>query len=220
MNSEGQAEMLPLIQRFVTTQESVTPQGKPLSPRYLKLLGGNFLRTLSEVELAVFARSFARDAQDIKDDELGVLLHLGWRPRLVAAYLIGLDRRTLFRPKLRELLLESAGPYAGKGYCFAFARFGEASDAESLVLYLDRYLPRPECRYDQSWAMGALLHLDERLGTDHAAHFLVPGGLWEQSWLKELNVDPTEPKRWIDRLLQFADDCMSGGDGTIAHVGR
>ncbi|GIH91164.1 hypothetical protein Psi01_17940 [Planobispora siamensis] len=116
--------------------------------------------------------------------------------------------------------MESGGPYAGKGYCFAFARFGGAEDTEPLIDYLDRYLPHPEYRYDQSWVMGALLHLDERPGTDHATRFFAPGGLWERSWLKELNVDPAAPKDWIDRLCRFADDCMSAGDGTISHVER
>lgn len=215
---DGDTEVLPLIHHFVTTNGTVTPEGKP-SRRYMKLLGGNFLR-LPKPELAAFSRSIASDAKKITDNELDALLDCGWRPRLVAAYLIGLDRRIRFRRNLGELLLESDDPYAGKGYCFAFARFGRTEDAESLIAYLDRYLPRPECRYDQSWAMGALLHLDDCLGADHAAGFFVPGGPWERSWLKELNIDPTEPKCWIDRLCQFADDCMSGGDGTIAHVGR
>ena len=119
----GNADVSPLIDRFVTTKGSVTPEGKP-SRRYMKLLGGNFLR-LPEPELVVFARSIARDAQEIADNELDALLLDGdWRPRLVAAYLIGLDRRTQFHRVLSDLLLESGGPYAGKGYCFALARLG------------------------------------------------------------------------------------------------
>ncbi|MEV4188403.1 DUF6000 family protein [Streptosporangium canum] len=47
----------------------------------MKLLGGNFPR-LPRPELAVFARSIARE---ITDDELGALLGWDWRPRLAAA---------------------------------------------------------------------------------------------------------------------------------------
>jgi hypothetical protein len=71
--------------------------------------------------------------------------------------------------------------FAGQGHCFALAGFGTPADAALPVGYLDRYLPRLDLRYDRAWAIGALLHLDRRLGTTDAERFLATGGLW-QTW--------------------------------------
>lgn len=54
-------------------------------------------------------------------------------------------------------------------------------DAAILSDYLDKYLPRIDCFYDQHWAIGALLHLDSRLGASRASRFLDPEGLWDNS---------------------------------------
>lgn len=60
-----------------------------------------------------------------------------------------MSRRERFRERLGELLSGSELTYAGQGYCFALARLGTAKDAELLVAYLERWLPRVDCRYDQ-----------------------------------------------------------------------
>ncbi|MGW4469721.1 DUF6000 family protein [Nonomuraea sp. NPDC004354] len=175
-------------------------------PRYLHLMGS--FMNLPDRKLIRFGRSLARHARHITDDDLDRLLAFEWRSRMTAAWLIGLDRRTRFRERLGSLLLESEMVYAGGAYCFALARFAEEQDAALLVAYLDRYLPQLDCRYDQDDAMGALLHLDERHGTSHAARFLAPGGLWESSAVRE--VDPAEEKAYMDELCAFAESCMTG----------
>lgn len=175
-------------------------------PRYWHLMGAFML--LPDRQLIRFGRSLARHARKITDDDLEMMLAFEWRSRLTAAWLIGLDRRTQFRERLGTLLLESEMVYAGGAYCFALARFAEDSDAAILTAYLDRYLPRLDCYYDQHDAVGALLHLDERLGTDHAARFLVPDGLWEQSAMREQ--DPHEHKLLIAEMCAFAESCMTG----------
>ncbi|MER7742552.1 DUF6000 family protein [Streptomyces sp. NPDC096538] len=53
-----------------------------------------------------------------------------------------------------------------------------------MVAYLERYLARPDLDYDQTSALGALLHLDATHSTDHATRFLVPDGPWHQ-WTRE-----------------------------------
>ncbi|GGO82298.1 DUF6000 family protein [Nonomuraea cavernae] len=193
-------ELIAVVRRYVSS-------GRGEVRRYLKLLGGGFMM-LPDRDLARFARSLAKDARRITDSDLEMLLDSEWRARLTAAWLIGLDRRTHFRERLGAMLLESELVYSGEGYCFALARFAEDSDAEILTAYLDHYLPRLDCHYDQDDAMGALLHLDERLGTDHAARFLVPGGLWERSTMRK--VSPAEKKQVTDELCAFADSCMTG----------
>ncbi|MEV5703712.1 DUF6000 family protein [Actinoallomurus sp. NPDC052274] len=181
---------------------------KPWKPRYLKLLGG-----LSGLDHR-FEKALVRDARKISDEDLDRLLSCGWRPRLVAAWLIGIDRRVRYRQRLGDLLLDSEAPYAGQGYCFALARFAQDEDAEILVSYLDRYLPRRECYYDQDWAIGALLYLDDRLGTRHADRFL-DTGLWRSSAFAD--VDPADCRNLITGLCatvgELADPRPQGRGG-------
>ncbi|MEV0974598.1 DUF6000 family protein [Microtetraspora glauca] len=174
--------------------------------RYLKLLHGNFL-AMPERERFRFGHELSASARQISDQELSLLLDGEWRSRLTGAWLIGIDRRTQFHSRLHTMLLDSELVYSGQGYCFAFARFANESAAASLVAYLDRYLPDPTCYYNQDWAMGALLHLDDRLRTDHAARFLAPDGLWARSAVRDQ--DPATLKEKIDRLCAFAETIAS-----------
>ncbi|MFG1809544.1 DUF6000 family protein [Streptomyces sp. NPDC049040] len=191
-------ELMDAVNRYVLA-------GEGNIKRYLKLLHGSFV-ALEAAERADFLRSLAEDAERITDRELGVLLDSEWRSRITAAWLIGLGRREQFRGRLGELLLASELTYAGQGYCVALARLGTAADARLLVAYLDRYLRRPDCPYDQHWALGALLHIDERLHTRSAAPFTRPDGLWEQ-WARD-RYDPANEKERIDTLCAFADQAV------------
>lgn len=168
----------------------------------MRLLHGGFA---DGPEVGRFVGELRRDAGEIGDRELAVLLEPNWRPRLTAAWLIGVGRRSGFRARLGELLLASELCFAGQGYCIALTLFGTDEDAELLVAYLDRYLRRPECRYDQFWAMGSLLCLDEQLDADRAAAFLVPGGLWDQ-WADARTPDTPLLKQRIGNLCALVGD--------------
>lgn len=96
--------------------------GSPTRPgRYMKLLHGNALG-IRGTERTDFMLAMGRDARQITDRELSTLLDSEWRSRLTAAWLIGLDRRTHFRDRLGEMLLDSELVYAGQGYCLALER--------------------------------------------------------------------------------------------------
>ncbi|MFE5513022.1 DUF6000 family protein [Streptomyces sp. NPDC056529] len=185
-----------LIRRYVTPGQ-----------RYL-MLGGSFL-WMTGRKRARFMRKLGRAAGKITPCELGVLLEGGWRERTTAAWLIAVAGRTEFRRRLGELLLASQGPYAGKAYCVTLATFGTPADADLLVAYLDRYLRRPDLAYDQEAAIGALLLLDTRLGTDRAVRFLTPDGLWQQ-WTKgppSRNRDaPDTYREYIGLLCDAAEE--------------
>ncbi|WP_405822164.1 DUF6000 family protein [Streptomyces sp. NBC_01390] len=192
-------EMLKLTRRYVTRDR-----------RYLKL--GGALLGMGGRDRAKFMRTLGKAAGEISPRELGVLLDRGWRERGTAAWLIAVAGRTEFRERLGELLLASAGPFAGQDYCVALATFGTSADADLLVAYLDRYLPRLDLYYDQTAALGALLLLDAKLGTDRTARFLVPGGLWQQ-WIdgpaskaRDHPEDPDEYRESIGMLCAFADE--------------
>ncbi|MBD0741487.1 DUF6000 family protein [Streptomyces sp. CBMA152] len=91
----------------------------------------------------------------------------------------------------------------------ALSGFGTSADAALLAAYLDRYLPRADLFYDQPRALGALLHLDARLGTGHAARFLTPGGLWQQ-WTQgppaKADRDPQGACKFIGQLCSFVQE--------------
>ncbi|MGW1409015.1 DUF6000 family protein [Streptomyces sp. NPDC002403] len=203
-------ELLHVIDRYV----------KPATQgvgRYLHLLHGNFARD-DVSERTPFLRSLSTAAREITDEELEILLESEWRSRLTAAWLIGFDHREHFRDVLGDLLLDSRLCFAGQGYCFALAHFGAAEDAQHLTAYLDRYLRRPDCQYDQHWAISALLHIDSRSGSEYAARFLASGGLWHQ-W-SEAQYRPSPPSRFIDELCALAvEDAATGGSGPAPQEG-
>ncbi|MFF2008317.1 DUF6000 family protein [Streptomyces sp. NPDC058195] len=190
--------LLNVIDRYVT------PAAQGVG-RYLHLLHGNFARD-DESERTPFLQALSTAAREITDDELEILLESEWRSRLTAAWLIGFDLREHFRDVLGDLLLASQLCFAGQGYCFALARFGTDEDAQHLAVYLDRYLRRPDCPYDQRWAISALLRIDSRTGSEHAARFLHPGGLWDQWNEAQGRRRPSPPSRFIDELCAHADE--------------
>ncbi|MCX4764725.1 DUF6000 family protein [Streptomyces sp. NBC_01275] len=192
-----------VIERYVTRKDSD-------HPRYRDLKSGRVLRP-GWPHAERFAWHLIDDAATITDAELEALLGYEWRSRLTAAWLIGVGRRATFRERIGDLLLASEFCFSGGGYCFALARFGTHADAEILASYLDRYLPRPDLRYDQPAALGALLRLDAHLGTHHADRFTQPDGLWDQ-WvnaLVHLRDDPAytvaEQRRWTDLHCDFTN---------------
>ncbi|GGU65178.1 DUF6000 family protein [Lentzea flava] len=124
---------------------------------HLKLLHANFL---NDPDRDTFVAGIVERAHTSTDDEIESLLRATWREKLIGAYLAGFARRKAFRDRIGVLLVDSATCYAGQGYCFALAAFGEPDDAEWLATYLDRWLPELDRQYDQPWAMGALLHID------------------------------------------------------------
>ncbi|MEU3466156.1 DUF6000 family protein [Streptomyces sp. NPDC006733] len=171
--------------------------------RYLKLLGGGFLR-LGERERTAFVTALQADSFQASHEEIGALLGYEWRARLTAAWMVGVARRVEWRERIGGLLLASELTYAGQGYCCALARFGSKDDAEILVSYLDRYLPRLECRYDQGPALGALLRLDSQLGTSHAERFVAPDGPWER-WVDALAHTRGTAGAWADASKEAID---------------
>ncbi|WP_033263255.1 DUF6000 family protein [Amycolatopsis vancoresmycina] len=193
----------------VPTLAELIPRYVTPGRRYLRL-GGGLVRP-EVTDRAAFLRELAEAAARITDTELGVLLDDGgWRERKTAAWFVAVTGRARFRGNLGDLLLASEGPYAGRAYCVALTSLGTEADAAHLIAYLDRYLLRPDLDYDQAEALGALLCLDEALGTGHAARFVEPDGLWWQ-FCAALPVGavvppPQEAQRFIGRMCALAGE--------------
>jgi hypothetical protein len=173
--------------------------------RFMYLVAGNMLGLGGQTRVQ-FGVRLAKDARDVTDNELRVLFTGGWRERLTAAWLAGMDRRVQLRGLIMDLLLEDELVSAGQGYCFALARFGTAQDADVLVAYLDRYLP--VFGGHRAWALGALLYLDTQHGTNHAAPFLTPDGPWDQ-WVamgrSATYTNPESEHRKLTELCAFVE---------------
>ncbi|MFI5613322.1 DUF6000 family protein [Amycolatopsis sp. NPDC051903] len=173
--------------------------------RYLRLGGGMFRFTAEEK--AVFGRSLAEDALLITDDDLEMLFGYEWRAQRTAAWLAALPRRDVHRARLRELVLTGNGEHTGASYCFALARFGKEPDALILVEYLRTHRGGAT----SSFAMGALAHLDQLLGTDHGTQIL---DIDDQRWHRTQSAPGRQD--FVDRIraeiaarCTFADDCMA-----------
>jgi len=185
-----------------------------MNGRYRKLIAANF-RDLPEVRILSFGQDLAADSLVISDEEIEALISEGWRGRLTAAWLVGFSRRFKFAQEIRHLLQSGLESYAGKGYCFALARFGSEEDALALKAYLDVYLRQPDMSSDCGWAMGALSVIDAKEGSAHSRPLLERGGPWEQ-WLAEKQIANPD---FLDRmqglivwLSDFADRCVLGVD--------
>ena len=184
--NDDDPELQALVDRYVVAED-----------RYMRLLHGNFLRMPAEGRSAFLAR-LRSDAETITDQDLATLLSSEWRSRITASWLIADSRRTRFVQQLGDLLLASDLVFAGQGYCVALGRIGGEVAALHLGAHLDQWLPQVECRFDQSWAMAALIELDERDGSRYSTRFLQPGGLW-QTWAR--GVSGVEERIRVTRQL-------------------
>lgn len=156
----------PFIQRWV-------------SPFYLKILHGNYAARRVTDESREQFNSEARSAlKAITPDIAATLIGGYWREAITGSWFAGLKRFEECREPIGELLLASKTCYAGQSHAFAMACFADDVSAQYLTRYLDTYLRRKECYYDQNWAMPALMWIDHVRATNHADVFLAPDGLW------------------------------------------
>ncbi|MEV6964863.1 DUF6000 family protein [Hamadaea sp. NPDC051192] len=90
-------------------------------------------------------------------------------------------------------------------YCAALACLGAEQDAQILHDYLlmSLALTAEDKRHCQAEAMGALLYLDDDLGTHYAEAFLAAGGSWSR-WPGSSGVSLGEQQRDAASLVAFA----------------
>ena len=95
---------------------------------------------------------------EVSEQLVGELLDRNdWRSRKVGGFFAGLRVYSSILPRIEALLVESKFCYSGIGYCFALVRFSSAESSAALRRYLDVWLPRRDCCYDQMVALGSLV---------------------------------------------------------------
>jgi hypothetical protein len=90
-------------------------------------------------ERPTFKAAAKKAARDAQTDELRRLLELDdWHPRLVAAYLVGIDRRVELTPLVSHALAEARYGFAAQGYVFALFRIGSLEARAVLETHASR----------------------------------------------------------------------------------
>ena len=150
-------------------------------PFYLKILHGNFASHIVSGDERERFNMDVRSAMDSITPKIATRLIRGhWRESITGSWFAGLKRFTECQDQIGDLLLASRACYAGQSHAFAMACFADDTSVHYLTRYLDVYLRRLDCYYDQGWAMPSLIWIDQTNSTHHSTPYLRPGGLWDQ----------------------------------------
>ncbi|MGW5846549.1 DUF6000 family protein [Streptomyces sp. NPDC055254] len=171
--------------------------------RYKKLLSASFMRAGREQALK-FGAAMRDDGRQASVSELEQLLGGDWREALTACWLIGFAQKSEFRDELHRLITEGDARRTGKGVAFALARFCQPSDAYALKQYLERSLSEPQNRGNQPWCLGALLHIERRLGAMASKDLLAPEGLWDR-WSAAGFLEADDPSHWEREVADWIE---------------
>ena len=151
-----------------------------VSPFYLRILHGNYASRIVVGDERQQFNSDVHNALDKITPEITTRLIRGhWRESITGSWFAGLKRYTELCPDIGDLLVESKTCFAGQSHAFAMACFADGDSAAFLKSYLDIYLRRLDCYYDQNWAMPALMWIDHVNSSDYASEYIAPGGLWD-----------------------------------------
>lgn len=159
-------------------------------PFYLNILHGNYAtHVLNEDEKRIFHQQVEAALAEITPQLTSILISGHWRESITGSWFAGLKNYTECQIQIAKLLLASKTCYAGQSHAFAMACFANKTSVIALRKYLDRYLRRKNCYYDQDWAMPALMWIDKINSTDYASEYLKKGGLWD-SFVKDKKEEP------------------------------
>ncbi len=161
-----------------------------VSPFYLRILHGNYATRIVVGDERLLFNSDVQHALDTITPKIARKLIGGhWREAITGSWFAGLKDYTELREQIGELLLASKTCYAGQSHAFAMACFADDASVSYLTNYLDIYLRRLDCWYDQDWAMPALLWIDHINSTNHSSEYLAPNGLWEHFTTDKVTAD-------------------------------
>jgi hypothetical protein len=163
---------------------------KWVSPFYLNVLHGNYATDLlTGGERERFNANVDNALSQITAEIALKLIRGGWREAITGSWLAGLKQIPECQSQISKLLLASRTCYAGQSHAFAMACYADEFSAKCLVDYLDTYLRKLECYYDQNWAMPALMWIDSELGTTYSERFLSVDGLWHHFTKDKISKD-------------------------------
>ncbi|MEM9405868.1 MAG: DUF6000 family protein [Acidobacteriota bacterium] len=176
-------------------------------PFYGQMLHGNCLR-MDRSTVSDWVGRLRDAANELDTVSAQMLLETReWRGRMAVSWMIGLNGWHDLTEGIASRLLSSELVYAGQGHAVGLALLGSDVAASRLCAYLDHWLPKVECRYDQHWALAALVEIDKHRGTSLAAEYMRPDGPWEQ-WIGDRSFGLAPVSSIVD-LLGEGDDART-----------
>ncbi len=142
------------------------------APFYLSFLHGNFLGPDYEKIQPGFKAQLCEALDEITPEVVEELLYDdNWRVFECGGWFAALKNWSEFDIQIGRTLVKRANICRLQG--LSMARFGTHYGAACLRGYLNATL-RSQWSIGEEWTVGALCHLDAKLGTQHAADYLVP----------------------------------------------
>lgn len=183
-------------------------------PFYLNVLHGNYASgLLSESERSEFVLVVNRTLGQLTPDICSELISGHWRESITGSWFAGLKMYEELQDQIGSLLLDSKTCYAGQAYAFAMGCYGNQKSIEYLTKYLDTYLAKVDCQYDQDWAMGALMWIDNSNSSSHSDIYLEPDGLWDDYVKNKLATsDAWDIKEVKSRFFETMRFCQKNFD--------
>lgn len=150
-------------------------------PFYLEMLHGNCLALGRDAQLD-WLTALRVAASEIDRATTDAFLRSGeWRRRLAAAWFVAINGWEEFVPSISDLLVASERTYCGQGFCVALAGIGTDDSVSALEAYLQEWLSRLDCQYDQPWAIAALAHCDRARGENRSSEFVESCAVWSST---------------------------------------
>ena len=175
-----------------------------VSPFYLLILHANYTNEPPGAR-DEFNRKVRAALAEFTPDVASRLIGGYWREALSGSWFAGLARLQECKTQIGERLVASEQCFAGQGHAFAMARYGDSVAAQFLTDYLHVYLRKLDCYYDQHWALPALLWIDRRNGTNLAAQFLEPNGLWH-AFAADNRFDLSSLETRFGSIMRYCED--------------
>ena len=171
-----------------------------VAPLYLKLLHGNFLDEFYAHDFDQFRDDLRAVLARVDQESLRAMLRADWRAQLTGAWLGALRGEHALAHTIGTMLVESKTCYAGQGFAVFLASLGGAESAAILSVYLERWLPVADRKYDQEWVVAALMCVERETGGRRAAEFLEDPELWRGS---------KNPRSIIERMNEAVVFCRT-----------
>lgn len=141
--------------------------------------------TVRIINLPNFKSDYLKVKAEINSEIVNKIIgQNNWRERIVAAYFCAIENLVEFVDVIGVHFLKSELVHQGKGFALALASFRTEKSISYLKKYLDYYLTRSDLFYEQTYAMSALVWIDEKTNANHSEKYKSLYAKWEKDSIR------------------------------------